>query len=44
MKVMRCKKLGGKTVPQSCHVLNGRKDSCESLFETDEKEEILNFE
>lgn len=24
--------------------LNGRKDSCESLFETDEKEEILKFE
>ena len=40
MKVMRCKKLGGRKVPRSCHVLNGRKDNCESLFETDEKEEI----
>ena len=25
MKVMRCKKLGGRKVPRSCHVLNGRK-------------------
>lgn len=41
MKVMRCKKLGGREVPQSCHVLNGRKDYGESLFETDEKEELI---
>ena len=41
MKVMRCKKLGGRKVPQSCHVLNGRKDYCDSLFETDEKEELI---
>lgn len=39
MKVKRCKKLGGRKVPQSCHVLNGRKDYCESLFATDEQEE-----
>ena len=37
MKVMRCKKLGGKEVPRTCHVLNGRKNYCEDLFETDEK-------
>ena len=40
MKVMRCKKLGGREVPRSCHVLNGRKDYCKDLFVTDEKGEI----
>ena len=37
MKVMRCKKLGGREVPRSCRVLNGRKDYCKALFITDEK-------
>ncbi len=37
MKVMRCKKLGYREVPRSCHVLNGRKDYCKDLFVTDEK-------
>lgn len=37
MKVMRCQQLGGREVPHSCHVLNGRKDYCENLFVTDEK-------
>ena len=37
MEVMRCRKLGGREVPRSCHVLNGRKDYCEHLFVTDEK-------
>ena len=37
MKVLRCKKLGGREVPHSCHVLNGRKDNCKDLFVTDEK-------
>lgn len=38
MKVMRCKKLGFREVPRSCHVLNGRKDYCKDLFVTDEKD------
>jgi len=29
---MRCKKLGGREVPRSCHVLNGRKNYCKDLF------------
>ena len=37
---MRCKKLGGREVPPSCHFLNGRKDYCKDLFVTDEKEII----
>ena len=37
MKVMRCKKLGGKEVPRSCHILNKRKDYCKDLFITDEE-------
>lgn len=37
MKVMRCKKLGGKEVPRSCRVLNGKKDYCKDLFVTNEK-------
>ena len=41
MKVMRCKKLGGREVPCSCHVLNGRKDYCKDLFITDEKKSVI---
>ena len=37
MEVMRCRKLGGREIPRSCHVLNGRKDYCKDLFVTDEK-------
>ena len=37
---MRCKKLGGREVPRSCHVLNGRKDYCKDLFVTDETKEL----
>lgn len=37
VKVVRCKKLGGREVPRSCHVLNGRKNYCKDLFVTDEK-------
>ena len=37
MKVIQCKKLGGREVPRSCRVLNKRKDHCKDLFETDEK-------
>ena len=32
MKEYRCRKLGGKLVPKSCHVLNRRKEHCESLM------------
>ena len=28
----RCKNLGGKLVPKSCHVLNGRKEKCENMM------------
>ena len=42
MKVMRCKKLEGREVPHSCHVLNERKDDCKDLFVTDEKGVIKN--
>ena len=37
MELMRCKKLGGREVPRSCHVLNGRKDGCKDSLVTDEK-------
>ena len=37
MKMMRCKKLGGREVPHSCSVLNGIKPYCKDLFVTDEK-------
>lgn len=37
MKVVRYRKLGGREVPRSCHVLNGRKSHCKDLFITDEK-------
>ena len=37
MKVMLCKKLGGRKVPRSCRVLNGRKEYCKDLFVIDEK-------
>lgn len=40
MKVWRCKKLGCREVPRTCHVLNGRKDYCKDLFVTDEKDVI----
>lgn len=41
--VLRCKRLGGREVPKSCHVLNGRKEFCKELFFTDEKQEIPQF-
>ena len=37
MKVMRCKKLEGRKVPCSCHVLNERKSYCKDLLITDEE-------
>lgn len=37
---MRCKKLGGREVPRSCHVLNKRKDYCKDLSITDEENTI----
>lgn len=37
MKVMRCMKLGGRELPRSCHVLNGRKVYCKDLFVTEEE-------
>lgn len=37
---MRCKKLGGREVPHSCHVLNGRKDYCKDFFVTLEAKEV----
>ena len=37
IKVMRCKKLGGRKIPRSCHILNKRKYYCEDLFITDEE-------
>lgn len=41
----RCRKLKGRYIPQSCHVLNGRKPSCEDLIipEGDEEVEIPQF-
>ena len=43
-KVLRCKKLGGREVPKSCHVLNGRKESCKDLFfDEREKKPIQKF-
>jgi len=38
---MRCKKLGYREVPRSCHVLNRRKDYCKDLFVIDEKDKLL---
>ena len=42
----RCKKLNGRYIPQSCHVLNGRKPTCKDLIfpEGDEEVEIPQFE
>ena len=37
---MRCKKLGGRIVPKSCRVLNGRKNYCEDMFVTEETKEL----
>ena len=42
----RCKKLNGKYIPQSCHVLNGRKQTCKDLIipEGNEQAEIQLFD
>ena len=42
----RCKKLNGRYIPQSCHVLNGRKPTCKDLIlpEPNSKQEIPQFE
>lgn len=34
---MRCKQLGGREVPRSCHILTKRKNYCKYLFITDEE-------
>lgn len=36
----RCRKLKGNYIPQSCHVINGRKQTCKDLIfpETDIEE------
>lgn len=40
-----CRKLAGKPLPKSCHVLNGRKQSCESLVrvEVDDKGSLIDL-
>lgn len=35
----RCKNLGGKLVPKSCHVINGRKEKCENMMVVELDEE-----
>ena len=34
MKVIRCKLLGGREIPPTCYVINGRKDYCKNLIVT----------
>lgn len=35
MKEYRCKKLQMRICPSSCHVLNGRKQSCPDMIEVE---------
>lgn len=43
--VLRCGKLGGREVPKSCHVLNGRKEFCKDLMcDEQEKRPLPYFE
>ena len=41
MKIYRCLKLGGKPLPETCHLLTGEKENCASVIMTDDTGDII---